>query len=473
MIYTLNYTRYNIVKEIVNNIMHNIDSFQSFTNIIFSFVNQKIIEWNPYQTIKLVKQMSQSIMIVLSEWIKMKCKKTDTIGFIKHTVTRLSRVNMLYIKFFQWITSSIIYENDELKKIFLNLSEKVEYTDNDIDYATLLGIVNEKKIKLDSLSPINSGTISLIYKGIMNIQEKPIVIKLLRNNIEKTLKDSLHFFDIITYLTSFVPYLYAFHFNNIIRENTHILLEQQNFTKEIDNMERFKDAFKDSSYVVIPNVYTKYTNLYPSAIVMDFIQGKTVYELTKEERYIYYVLLCDFIVECMLDHNLFHGDLHTGNILFLREEGEEGPKYKLGILDYGITYFYNDEIKEYVFRFFKHHTFKEFELMFIFLIEVVSKKKNVNITTEYETNVIVNELMKYKIEYNLLQDEIKSNDLYFINHVLAKYNLYLSLEFSKILMSTFSLYSLVTILKDSTAPKEEYILENAIKRYINKVSEDT
>ena len=44
-----------------------------------------------------------------------------------------------------------------------------------------------------------------------------------------------------------------------------------------------------------------------------------------------------------------HGDLHSGNILFIKENNNSTNKYKLGILDFGLIYEISSETKDGIF----------------------------------------------------------------------------------------------------------------------------
>jgi predicted unusual protein kinase regulating ubiquinone biosynthesis (AarF/ABC1/UbiB family) len=67
---------------------------------------------------------------------------------------------------------------------------------------------------------------------------------------------------------------------------------------------------------------------------MEYIQGKTIYNVDKEDYAIYAKRVMQFFFITMLMHGVMHGDLHIGNILFIKKE----DKHKIGILDFGIIY---------------------------------------------------------------------------------------------------------------------------------------
>jgi predicted unusual protein kinase regulating ubiquinone biosynthesis (AarF/ABC1/UbiB family) len=70
---------------------------------------------------------------------------------------------------------------------------------------------------------------------------------------------------------------------------------------------------------------------------MGYINGKRFTEIDKEDYIEFAKQVIKFGIVTSLIHGFSHGDFHVGNILFIKEESEnENPKYKLGIIDFGI-----------------------------------------------------------------------------------------------------------------------------------------
>ena len=109
------------------------------------------------------------------------------------TLNELSTINIFYTKLIQWISDNNVH-NEEISNYIKIFTNNVKYNQSDIDYKSLLELNliahnNGDKLVITDLIPINSGTISLVFKGLLN--DKPIVIKLLRKDINKTLKESV------------------------------------------------------------------------------------------------------------------------------------------------------------------------------------------------------------------------------------------------------------------------------------------
>jgi hypothetical protein len=101
------------------------------------------------------------------------------------------------------------------------------------------------------------------------------------------------------------------------------------------------------------------------------------------------------------------------------------------------------------------------------LVETVAEKADKQIKEHPDRASAIKSLVVAQREHNMLHDEIKGDDLYYINRILSEYNLVLSLEFSKILMSVSCMYSLLTLLNINTHP-EEYTSEASFFRYQQK-----
>jgi hypothetical protein len=92
---------------------------------------------------------------------------------------------------------------------------------------SLISLEKEYNIKiLNNYTPINSGMISLVFKGIMikhhddaNDKEEPIIIKIKRNNIDAILQDGVQKMLFFIWLLSFIPIINNSNISNTIYNN--------------------------------------------------------------------------------------------------------------------------------------------------------------------------------------------------------------------------------------------------------------
>jgi predicted unusual protein kinase regulating ubiquinone biosynthesis (AarF/ABC1/UbiB family) len=394
--------------------------------------------------IKNIIVLLKSIYIVIIEYIKYKCWINTYEQTFSNITNRLSNLNLLYTKILQWVINDTIYKNNTIKKIMESYTDNVQYDEIDIDYESLLKLTNDKDIKLVSYKPIKSGTISLIYKGILN-NETPIVIKMLKKNIHEKLVNAVNFFIFLGNVCKYIPYVEKYNLSKSIIDNKDKLLLQVDFIKEVNNIETFYTSFKENSKYIIPKPYKNYTEENNNIIVMEYIEGVSIYSVKEEDKIIYIKMLYEFIFECIFNYKIFHGDLHPGNILFQKEDNI----HKIGIIDYGITEDFNDDEQKKICIFFKKLSSHMYEELFNYVVDnIVESPNKILSINDIQKKEIVNLLLHIHDKHDVLKNKLKASDIYYINRELEKYNLILSIKFSKIFLFLGSMYSLLYILQN-------------------------
>jgi predicted unusual protein kinase regulating ubiquinone biosynthesis (AarF/ABC1/UbiB family) len=270
----------------------------------------------------------------------------DNKQFINSVATYLSKQNMLYIKMFQAIALNKNLLNDAMSQHLLKYSDNVDYTEEDLDEPSLREIMQKYNLTAaDPIIPINSGMIALVYKLKTNLGSD-VILKIKRNNIDIRLMEDINKLQGLLHTLSAVPFFkyfcYYIDIPAIVKNNIDFLVQQTDFTREVENIQLMKNKCRYLKYVVIPSVYTELTHYYPNAILMEYIHGKKLEQVDKEDYLVYAKLNIKFGFACCFNFGLAHGDLHNGNILFIKEEDDV---YKLGILDYGILYRFDEAIK--------------------------------------------------------------------------------------------------------------------------------
>ena len=279
-------------------------------------------------------------------------------NIIKNIAYKLAKVNILCVKIFQAISLNIDKSiNDEL----------IKYTDHvpysfyeDIDFDTLIDITSQEGLYIDIDNPIASGMISIVYKALLQKPEENEpqykIIKIKRKNIEQKLDESIKnmeflikaFTGFISFLSYFNPNLQINDFNIGVElhKNIDLIKEQLDFNKEVDNMKDMKELYKNNDYIKIPEVFENITKQYPNIILMEYIDGITVSNVEESDYEIYAKQVFTFSFSSLLIKGTIHGDLHPGNILFIKEKREnDRPIYKLGIIDFGLVYKLDEQFK--------------------------------------------------------------------------------------------------------------------------------
>jgi predicted unusual protein kinase regulating ubiquinone biosynthesis (AarF/ABC1/UbiB family) len=320
----------------------------------FSFLNKKNYYWNG------VFFLFQVLYIFAKESFFYFFFTQNYKTYIYSITTQLAKINILCVKIFQSLALNNKLFDSEINNHLLIFTDHSPYSIKDIDFKIIDHLIMDENIIVDesNLLPIKSGMISLVYKGFY--KNKPIIIKIKRKNILQKLNLSLYniFFliDFLSIFPYFSQFINEYKINSLIQKNIEIIKEQIDFKKEVENTIKMKQNCNSLNYIKIPHVYPNITDKYPDIILMEFIDGQTIQEIEKEDYDIYAKLLLKFGFVTSMIHGFAHGDLHAGNILFIKEPLESSTdlildkvfKYKLGILDFGIMYQINESFKNII-----------------------------------------------------------------------------------------------------------------------------
>ena len=417
----------------------------------------------------------KSIYIIIKTYVLYNVGLVDYTNSIKNICNDLSKINILYTKIIQWASDlrskkdELTGENDitnekELNKFIRDFTNKVSYTNEDIDYESLNQLCdmaqnNGDNLKLDSFTPINSGTIALVFKGSLN--NKPIVVKLLRNNIKNKLTDSINLFLFIFLILQYVPYLWNIDILSFFKMNMDILLKQIDFITEMNNIDMYYNETNMIDGLVIPKVYKYFTETNNKLIVMDFLKGKTVYELSEEEKNIYSKKMMNIWLQSSLTFNLSHGDLHPGNVLFMDN--------KIGYIDFGIVLNLDIEQQNFILNFLKNYAYSDYEQMFEDMFNEIFIKNMINVKDNIDCKI---KIIKNKFMY------LKNNNTLFANNNISKMDIYIIMSEAKkegIIINefiAFTLLSSVTVLGLNKCLNENFFLifSDEIKKFMKKIT---
>ena len=264
--------------------------------------------------------------------------------FIGNICKKLAQSNILYVKLFQALALSEGFDNK-----FIEFTDMAPYHINEIDYKTLDSILFENDLVLEEREPIHSGMISLVFLASERLHHsKSYIIKMKRNGIEKKLQDGINgILSCLSYLSflSSVFCLDLFNLNyvkkykmiELVERNIEIIQQQTDFQKEVENIKLMKRNCGNLKYVVIPEVYSHITERYKNAILMDYIEGKTIVQTEKDDSFGFAKSVLKFGFVTSFLHGVTHGDLHCGNIVFIKDDTTDSPyPYKIGVFDFGI-----------------------------------------------------------------------------------------------------------------------------------------
>jgi predicted unusual protein kinase regulating ubiquinone biosynthesis (AarF/ABC1/UbiB family) len=275
--------------------------------------------------------------------------------FIDRLSMRLASINILYVKIFQAfaLNNSLIDDNTNNK--LLKFTDNAPWNYSDIDLYQLIQMANKYNIKLpDGYEvPINSGMISLVFRGYeKGNPNKQLIIKMKRKNIQQRLDDAIDNLLFSMYILSFIPIINKYQLNEVVNKNIEIIRHQTNFLEEIDNMDRIRANCKNLKYVKIPTANRRVTEEYPDIILMERIDGMKINAIKEEDYESFAKLVVKFGIVTTIIHGVSHGDLHAGNILFIKDKNDTEYPHKIGVIDFGIIYEVGTQYKGLMFDVF-------------------------------------------------------------------------------------------------------------------------
>jgi len=379
--------------------------------------------------------------------------------FIYRLTDKLSKKNILYVKLFQAIALNNNLIDEETNNELMQFTDTAPYTDEDIDLNLFYKIKNEYNLESDNSRPFKSGMISLVFKLYKKTDKTPIILKIKRKNIDEKLIKSIDNLQFFIYLLSYIPYFNILDISILFNKNIVILKQQLNFNDEIQNMKDSYDNCNKLKYIKIPIANEEVTNKYPNVIMMDFIEGKTISEIDIEDYSIYASLLLKYGMISLLVQGNTHGDLHAGNILFIKNKitntnetntnetntNLQEYQYQIGLIDFGVVLKIEETERDKIFLLISEAFItdprifvKNLVVLFIGPTEILLNlpdnhlEKLLDILEEIVKNMLHN---KEKTNQSKLYECLIEVNTYIANSNLKKYGLKFSDSFVKMQMA--------------------------------------
>lgn len=181
--------------------------------------------------------------------------------------------------------------------------------------------------------PIASASIAQVHKGILKNGEE-VAIKIQRPHIRRMIEQDI---DILRFVSrkadKYVAEFSTVDAPGIVNEFARQIQKELDFSRELQNILRFRQFFRANKDIKIPAVYEELSSA--RVLVMEFVEGRKLNLLMEEEgididRRRIGRIGAEASLEMILIHGFFHADLHPGNLLVL-------PGNRLCLLDFGMT----------------------------------------------------------------------------------------------------------------------------------------
>lgn len=394
---------------------------------------------------------------------------SDTIINISNSLVNQSYI---FIKVIQWGLQNIYDLNFDEKVInyFNTFSNNVPYTTLELEKSNLLirkaleyasTFCNDVLEIKNNYIPINSGSVALVYKAHLN--EKPIIIKVLRYNIIDIIKEDIcfleYFFD-NAFVKNIIKYYIKLNFKHFITINRNALLKQCDFKCEVNNALLFKSNLKNEKNIVIPQIYEYFTDAFHEIIVMEYLNGPIAKNAPFYQLQNHFKTIRSLYFKSLFRYNLLHGDFHLGNVIII-------DKNAVGIIDFGIVYVVNNVLSNKLFDiFFLNLNKKKIKYLFyaikIFITMVCRDDKKIEeIFKKIKSD---NELIKMFYNSNF------SGNVFLItlNKILSFDNIEIDIEMSNLILSSLSTLQMLSNCVKNVDGQDE-TLTSFLKSYIKEI----
>ncbi|MDF0535196.1 ubiquinone biosynthesis regulatory protein kinase UbiB [Shewanella yunxiaonensis] len=282
-------------------------------------------------------------------WLRNKHKKKPGGERLKLALQELGPV---YIKFGQMLSTRRDLLSDEWAYELAMLQDRVPPFDSKLAREA---IETELKAPIESLfddfdeKPLASASISQVHTATLKSNGKPVVLKVLRPNVEQQIVADLQLMSqTAELLESLLGPNNRLRPGEVVEDYRTTIMGELNLKLEALNTVRLRNNFLDSNALYVPYVYEELSH--PRLLVLERIYGIPVSDIAAlRAQGTNLKLLAEkgvqlFFTQVFRD-NFFHADMHPGNIFISREHPQD--PYYIG-LDCGIMGTLSDTDKRYL-----------------------------------------------------------------------------------------------------------------------------
>ncbi len=248
---------------------------------------------------------------------------------------------------------------EELKRLRANVkADSIELVRETL--ASELGVDYESHFHSIDPQPLATASIGQVHRAIL-VDGTPVVIKVQRHNIDKTMRQDIEVLGGLAQLAERVDTFAAFGPTDMVRQLAPMISRELDFTRERQNLETFAEMFdRNRCGVAIPRPYKPLCT--KKVLVMDELVGRRLSDFLADEyaadvehaaaqnadavivdRESIKQSLCETIASVYLtmifDEAVFHADPHMGNLIVMENGG-------LGILDFGMIGRIDENLRE-------------------------------------------------------------------------------------------------------------------------------
>ncbi len=197
-------------------------------------------------------------------------------------------------------------------------------------------------------SPMASASVAQVHGAVLKDGES-VVVKVLRPGIEQMIDRDISLMYMLADMVAMtLPDAKRLRPRDVVVEYDHTIHNELNLINEASNGVVFRNNFKDSDLLYVPEIYWDYTR--KNVLVLERISGIPIRDVERM-RAINMDMhkLAEHAVEIfytqLFSHNFFHADMHPGNI-FVSPENPAYPQFIT--IDFGIVGSLTEEDLAYI-----------------------------------------------------------------------------------------------------------------------------
>ena len=237
-------------------------------------------------------------------------------------------------------------------------------------------------------NPIGSASIAQVHKAVLRENNKNVVIKIKRPEIEKILYTDIQLFKKAVNLLHLNRIIKVMDLNDVLDQIYETTKEETNFKIETSHMIKFYKLHQSNKVIKCPYVYEKLCS--DNIIVMEYIDGIKIndIELLKGKKYkldIMANILSDNYIKQAITYGFFHADPHPDNIIISGSN--------IVYIDFGMMGKITDKNKELLRKCIRGIIFKDYKEVSRILVNMSTKLDEI----DYEnlTNDVSNILEEF------------------------------------------------------------------------------
>ena len=207
--------------------------------------------------------------------------------------------------------------------------------------------------------PLAAASIAQVHRARLKDNPVPVVIKIQRPGILKTIQNDIHVLHTVArLLEKFNKDFELLNATALVKEFQRTIYEELDFTLEARHIEKFSENFPDTPGIRIPQVIWPCTS--KRVLTMSELPGVSLAQIKdipkNVDRRFLAESLVTFFFESIFFHGFFHADAHAGNIL-IDSEG----RGSLGLLDFGMVGSIGPELRAKLSKLFLSVVARDFE----------------------------------------------------------------------------------------------------------------